>query len=82
MTESNQATYELPADLLKGVYAVATGQLVHAYNGACPDQVEGAITRDDECPACLALMAADAALRASGVSLSNFVPSAKTRLPA
>ncbi len=44
--------------LLK-VRAIATGELRHAFNGMCPDAVEGASTRDPDCPACQALSEAD-----------------------
>ena len=58
---------------LEGLYAVATGQLTHVNNGLCPDILEGAMVRDDECPACQMLLAADAQLRNAGVSLPDFV---------
>ena len=41
-------------DLIK----VATGQVRHLYNGACPDGVEGPDVRDPDCPACQVLLAA------------------------
>lgn len=74
MTEKNQALITIPAEALEGLYAIATGQLEHEYNGACPDKVEGAYARDNECPACRALIAADAELRAIGAALPKFVP--------
>jgi len=60
-------------DTLVGLYAVATGQLSHANMGSCPDILEGAMVRDDECPACQLLLAADAQLRDACVSLPDFV---------
>lgn len=39
---------------------IATGELRHSYNGACPDQVEGSKVRDTNCPACQVLLAASA----------------------
>jgi hypothetical protein len=68
----------IPLDTLIGLYAVATGQLTHVNNGSCPDILEGAVVRDDECPACQMLLAADAQLRDAqlrdaGVSLPDFV---------
>lgn len=50
------------------LYAVSTGQIPHIYQGMCPDAVEGASSRDDECPACKILMKADEALAASGLA--------------
>lgn len=44
---------------------IGTGQLAHAYNGKCPDLIEGASTRDEQCPACIELIKADAALNAT-----------------
>jgi len=64
---------------LTGLYSVATGQLAHVNMGSCPDTLEGALIRDDECPACQSLMAADAELRESDVILSDFVASAAIR---
>ncbi|MGY4838020.1 hypothetical protein [Burkholderia pyrrocinia] len=49
-------------DVLQQLRAIATGELQHAYNGMCPDQVEGPAVRDEDCPACRALLAADALL--------------------
>lgn len=37
---------------------VGSGKITHSYNGLCPDDVEGFDTRDDECPACRILIAA------------------------
>lgn len=45
--------------IIAQLVAVANGQVKHVYNGLCPDAVEGHNTRDDECPACRALIAAD-----------------------
>lgn len=60
-------------DALAGLYAVATGQLTHVNMGSCPDILEGAQVRDDECPACQLLLAADVQLRDAGVTLPDFV---------
>ena len=35
--------------------AVATGQVLHIWNGSCPDAIEGYNVRDPGCPACRAL---------------------------
>lgn len=48
--------------VIDGLRDVAARQIAHANNGLCPDEVEGFVTRDDECPACQALMAADQVL--------------------
>ena len=50
-------------NILRQLHAIATGELQHAYNGMCPDQVEGPEVRDEDCPACCALLAADALLQ-------------------
>ncbi|SIQ99017.1 hypothetical protein [Aquipseudomonas alcaligenes] len=74
MSKPNPQPITLPADVLAGLYAVCSGQVLHVYMGLCPDALEGAEERDDECPACLAMMAADEALRAAGVKLPAYVP--------
>lgn len=68
MTQPTQAPQPitLPADVLAGLYAVCTGQVQHTFMGLCPDLVEGNQVRDDECPACRLLIAADQALAAAG----------------
>ncbi|MEX3555951.1 MAG: hypothetical protein VB131_04945 [Burkholderia gladioli] len=38
---------------------VGTGAIAHLFRGSCPDQIEGPDVRDDECPACRVLIAAD-----------------------
>lgn len=62
----------LSLETVAGLYAVATGQIAHVNCGSCPDIVEGALVRDDDCPACQLLMAADAQLREAGVTLPSF----------
>jgi hypothetical protein len=49
-------------DVLEQLRAIATGETQHVYNGLCPDQVEGPAVRDDACPACRVLLAADSLL--------------------
>lgn len=44
----------------KILIAVATGEIAHIYNGLCPDSQTGANSRDDECPACQIIIAAEA----------------------
>lgn len=34
---------------------VATGKVGHAYQGLCPDTIEGFDSRDAECPVCRAI---------------------------
>ena len=63
-------------DALEGLYAVATGQLTHVNNGSCPDLLEGALVRDDECLACKMLEAVDIQLREARVVLPGQVTSA------
>lgn len=38
--------------------SVVDGSLAHLYRGSCPDKLEGADSRDAECPACIAIDAA------------------------
>lgn len=59
--ESVLAHQGLVLDLLR----VATGGIPHAYNGLCPEAVEGAEVRDPDCPACRVLMAADKSIAAT-----------------
>jgi len=72
MTE--RATISLK--VLEGLYAVATGKLTHVNNGSCPDILEGALIRDDECLACKMLDAVDIQMREAGVALPAQVTSA------
>lgn len=39
---------------------VATGKIKHLYEGRCPDYVNGPESRDPDCPACQAIVSADA----------------------
>jgi hypothetical protein len=50
-------------ELLTKLREIATGEARHVYNGMCPDEIEGPTVRDDECPACRVLLAADALLQ-------------------
>lgn len=52
----------LAGDIIRNLIAVATGQVAHVYMGQCPDQIEGHETRDHDCPACQAIMAAEQAV--------------------
>lgn len=45
--------------IIRDLVAVATGQVDHVYMGQCPDKIEGHTTRDHDCPACQAIMAAE-----------------------
>lgn len=56
----NTCTPALPAELVTDLAGIAVGRTAHVFNGACPDQVEGELVRDDECPACQILMRLDA----------------------
>jgi len=44
---------------IKKLIAVAAGEIHHIYNGLCPDSQTGANSRDDECPACQIIIAAE-----------------------
>jgi hypothetical protein len=50
----------VPAELIQELEGIAVGRTAHVFNGSCPDQVEGEIVRDDECPACQVLLRIDA----------------------
>lgn len=45
--------------LIAKLYMVATGEIAHAYNGLCPDSMEGPYSRDPNCEVCVALMEYD-----------------------
>lgn len=50
---------DVAAQLIKHIddlTKIATGELRHVYNGGCPDEVEGPMARDPDCPACQVLM--------------------------
>jgi len=59
----SRAEYDQLAAAARLLADVATGRLDHLHDGLCPDVIEGFDVRDDECPACLALIALDAALK-------------------
>lgn len=44
--------------LMRALIDVGSGKIAHENNGSCPDAVEGFDTRNDECPACRVLIAA------------------------
>ncbi|AXH59815.1 MULTISPECIES: hypothetical protein [Pseudomonas syringae group genomosp. 2] len=46
--------------ILMNLYAVASGQMAHRYVESCPDVTNGLDARDHNCPACRALIAAEA----------------------
>lgn len=60
---------KIALDTLTGLYAVATGQITHVNMGSCPDSLEGANVRDDDCPACQVLLAVDDELSEVGAAL-------------
>lgn len=47
-------------ELVLDLEGIAVGRTAHVFNGSCPDQVEGEMVRDDECPACQILLRLDA----------------------
>lgn len=55
----------VPAELVNDLEGIAVGRTAHVFNGSCPDQVEGEMVRDDECPACQILLRLDAHKRAA-----------------
>lgn len=46
-------------NILGNLVKVATNEVSHAYNGQCPDDLEGFAVRDPDCPACQAIMQAE-----------------------
>lgn len=52
-------------EVIRALIDVGTGKLAHIYRGECPDVVEGPDTRDSECPACTALLAAQELLKST-----------------
>lgn len=45
-------------DYVQALEQIATGQITHTRQGACPDEVAGANSRDSNCPACQVLIRA------------------------
>lgn len=50
--------------MLAALRDVATGKLQHIYHGSCADEDNGSLVRDESCPACQAIAAADVCLPA------------------
>ena len=46
-------------NLIRQLIGVATGATGHLNNGMCPDFITGNNSRDEDCPACQVLIAAD-----------------------
>lgn len=46
-------------ELILRLQRIATREMRHVNNGACPDEIEGYAARDNDCPACQALMQSD-----------------------
>lgn len=62
--KGNHLLYARPVPAEQPVNArlldVATGKTPHLYEGRCPDYVNGPESRDPDCPACQAIVSADA----------------------
>lgn len=69
-TGKHQDSVELLTTSLMQLYATSTGMLAHVFNGMCPDAINGNSIRDQECPACIALLTADAVLKAVATPIS------------
>ncbi|MCV4061232.1 hypothetical protein OD781_08805 [Pseudomonas aeruginosa] len=65
---SNSAGMQTDFSLALALYHIATGQTPHVYNGMCPDALEGHAVRDDECPACKAIIRFEESLQAAGIA--------------
>lgn len=46
--------------ILMNLYAVASGHMAHRHVESCPDVINGLDARDPNCPACQALITAEA----------------------
>ncbi|WP_430316949.1 hypothetical protein [Pseudomonas sp. p1(2021b)] len=51
-------------ELIHRLHRIGTHETSHVLNGSCPDEIEGRAARDNDCPACQALMDADELLAA------------------
>lgn len=49
-------------ELIERLRTISARHVCHVNNGSCPDEVEGYAARDNDCPACQALMDADVLL--------------------
>ncbi|MCU7282675.1 hypothetical protein OC926_22760 [Pseudomonas peradeniyensis] len=49
-------------ELIDRLRTISARHVCHVNNGSCPDEVEGYAARDNDCPACQALMDADVLL--------------------
>lgn len=49
-------------ELIDRLRTIGARNVFHVNNGSCPDEVEGHAARDNDCPACQALMDADVLL--------------------
>lgn len=65
---SNSAGMQTDLSLALALYHIATGQIPHVYNGMRPDALEGHAVRDDECPACKAIIRFEESLQAAGIA--------------
>jgi nitrogen regulatory protein PII-like uncharacterized protein len=65
---SNCSVMPINLAMVMALYHIATGKTPHSYNGMCPDSLEGHAVRDDECPACKAIMRFEEAMQAAGIA--------------
>lgn len=65
---SNCAGMQIDLTMAIALYHIATGKTPHVYNGMCPDSLEGHAVRDDECPACNAILRFEEAMQAAGIA--------------
>lgn len=65
--ETSNST-RMQIDMTLALYHIATGQTLHTYNGMCPDALEGHAVRDNECPACKAILRFEEALHVAGIA--------------
>lgn len=45
--------------LIQALIDVATGRIMHSFNGACPDGLENYRSRDPDCPACAVIVSVE-----------------------
>lgn len=63
---SSAGVSEEAALAMRKLIDVCTNRTRHVGMGMCPDSIEGHDVRDDECPACSAIVAAERLLAPSG----------------
>lgn len=58
--ETARKVASLLVEHIDALTKIGTAETQHSYAGLCPDQADGALVRDTDCPACKILLAAEA----------------------